>query len=284
MRRYEPTPLLSADEERSLARAIEAGVLARRLLETGERPVRATDAELGELVAAGDRARHRFLLANQRLVWKLAGGEARRSSLPVEELFQEGFVALADVLMRYDADRGRFSTFALVRIRQHLAEVASARFGELGLPPSRALRMRRARGLEAELGQERGGAVDLAELAARLGRPVAHVRRLLGYRPPVGLDPLLDGAAIPEPEPRDPDASIWAAQLRRLLARLDADQAEVVALRYGFITGEPMECSAVAARLGISPSTVRRLELRAMEVLRPFAAAFDPTREEAIAG
>ncbi len=284
MRRAEPTPLLSAADERTLARAIEAGILARHLLETGERPVPATDAELAGIVAAGDRARHHFLLANERLVWHLAGREARRSGLPTDELFQEGFVALADALQRYDADRGRFSTYAMVRIRQHLAEVASARFGELALPPSRALRLRRARGLAAVIGQERGGGLGSAELAAELGQPVECTRRLLEYRPPVALDPLTDGAAIPEAEPFDPDAGIWARQFRRLIARLDADQAQVVALRYGFVTGEPVERGAVAERLGVSSSTVRRLELRAIQVLRPLAAALHPATEESAAG
>lgn len=284
MRRAEPTPLLSAADERALARAIEAGVLARHLLQTGERPVPATDAELAEVAAAGDRARHRFLLANERLVWKLAGHEARRSGLPADELFQEGFVALADTLHRFDADRGRFSTYATVRVRQHLAEVSSARFGELALPPSRALRLRRARALEAVLTHERGGSIGRAELAAELGQPVEYTSRLLGYRPPVGLDPLTDGASIPEADPYDPDAAIWAAQFRRLFARLDADQARVIALRYGFVTGEPLERGVIADRLGVSPSTVRRLELRAMEALRPFAGALHPAREDPLAG
>lgn len=284
MRNAEPTPLLSAAEERTLARAIEAGLLARHLLQTGERPVPATDAELAEVAAAGHRARHHFLLANQRLVWKLAGREARRSGLPVEELFQEGFVALADALQRFDPDRGRFSTYATVRVRQQLAEVASARFGELALPPSRALRLRRARGLEAALTHERGGPVGAAELAAELGQPVVCTDRLLGYRAPVGLDPLADGAVLAETEPRDPDAAIWAAQVRRLFTRLDADQARVVALRYGFATGEPVERAAIADRLGVSPSTVRRLEVRALKVLRPLAEALHPGREEPLAG
>lgn len=284
MHTVEPTPLLTADQERTLARAIEAGLVARHLLETGKRPIPATTEELQALVAAGEHAWQRFLLANVRLVWKLAGHEARRSRLPADELFQEGFVALADTLRRYDADRGRFSTFATIRIRQHLAEVGSARFGELALPPSRALRLRRARGLAAVLGQERGGSVGTAELAAELGQSAAPTGRLLGYRAPLGLDSLPDGAGIAEGEPHDFDAAIYAVQFRRLLDRLDAEQARVVALRYGFATGEPLEQAAIAERLGISLSTVRRLEQRAMAILRPLAAALDPRQDQPLAG
>ena len=278
------TALLTADEERALARTIEAGILAAHLLASGERPVPATADELGALAGAGERARHHFLLANLRLARKLAGQEARRTGLPVDELFQEAVVALAGALQRFDPDRGRFSTFATVRVRQHLAEVAAARFGDLALPPSRALQLRRARGLAAVLGQERGGAVGPAELAAELGRPVAATRRLLGYRPPVALDEATCERGVPEPEPRDVDLAIWAAQFRRLLGCLEPDQAMVVELRYGFATGEPVHSAEVAARLGVSVRTVSRLERRALVALRPFATALDPRCDEPLAG
>ncbi|MFT4110414.1 sigma-70 family RNA polymerase sigma factor [Propionicimonas sp.] len=278
------TALLDPQQERTLARAIEAGLLARHFLETGERPVPATTDELRTLVAQGERAWQEFLLANVRLVWKLTGREVRRSGLSADELFQEGFVALADALRRYDAERGRFSTWATIRVRQHLAEVAAARFGELALPRGTALRMRRARGLEDSLGQERGGSVDTADLAVELGRPVDATRRLVRYLAPVALDPFGDAPQVADPDPPDPDAAIYAAQLRRLLGRLDPEQASVLRLRHGFVTGEPLDQAVVAQRLGISVSTVRRLEQRAMASLRALRAAFDPEWDAPRAG
>jgi RNA polymerase sigma factor (sigma-70 family) len=280
----EPTPLLTADEERTLAREIEAGVLAEHLLATGERPVAATPDELRALAAAGARAWQRFLLANLRLVWKLAGREARRTGLPAAELSQEGFVALAGALQRYDPDRGRFSTFATIRIRQHLAQVGSARFGEVALSPGQALRLRRTRGLAAAIGQEQGRVPAAVEVAAELGERPETTERLLAYRPPLPLDLVADGQGLAEPRPHDPDLAIYTAQLRRLLTRLDAEQAGVLALRYGFVTGEPVEVATVAERLRLSLSTVRRLERRALDALRPFARALDPRVDEPLAG
>nr|WP_300149400.1 sigma-70 family RNA polymerase sigma factor [Propionicimonas sp.] len=284
MHRPSPTPLLTAAEERLLARDIEAGVIARHLLDTGAPPVAATTEELEEIATTGEQAWQRFLLANLRLVWKLAGREARRSGLPTDELFQEGFVALAGALQRYDPERGRFSTFATIRVCQHLAEVGAARFGELALPPSRALQLRRARALAAALGQERGGTVVATDLAQEFGRPPTCTSRLLGYRRPIGLDGATDGTGIPEAVPRDFDAAIYGEQVRRVLGRLDADQARVLALRYGFATGGPVEVTEVATRLTLSPSTVRRLERRALAALRPLVASLDPCAEEPLAG
>jgi len=264
-RRDEHLDLLSAADERRLARAIEAGVMAEHLLSTGARPVPATEAELAELTEEGRRCWQQFLLANLRLVWKLAGGRARRSGLPLDDLFQEGFIALAGALQRFDPDRGRFSTYATRRIEQHLAEVVSSRLGELSLPTSRALQLRRARNLAGTLTQERGRTVSMAELAAGLDQSTEWTRRLVGHRPPLPLDAvagvLVDGGAA------DPEQRIFAAQLRRLVTRLPADQAELVRVRFG-LAGEAMSLSQAAERLRISPSSAKRLERAALSALR----------------
>ena len=277
------TPLLTADDERLLAGRIEAGVLAEHLLASGERPVVATPEELTAIVGAGRRAWQDFLLANLRLVWKLAGHEARRAGLPTDDLFQEGFIALAGALQRFDPDRGRFSTFATVRIGQRMAEVSAGRLGALALPDSRALRLRRARGLEGALAQDNGRNVEVGELAAALGQPVAWTRNLLGHRAPVAFDPATDEPALAAQEPADPDRAIYAGQVRRVLKRIDADQARVLALRYGLATGEPLETTDIARRLGVSPSTVRRLEVRGLVALRALADGLDPMADDPLA-
>lgn len=260
-------PLLSADEERQLARSIEVGVLASHLLATGERPLDATDAELGELVRAGRVAWEHFWLANLRLVQKLASQEARRSGLPLEDLFQEGCVALAGALQRFDPDRGRFLTYAAGRIGRHLSHSAAARLGALGLPVSQAVALRRARGVRAELTQARHQEVGLEELADVLGCPEGQVRRLFEHREPIGLiapDTIRAGDA----DDVDPDRAILAVQLRREVARLRPELAEVVRLRFGIGQENPLDLGELAGHLGVSVSTARRRELEALDALR----------------
>jgi DNA-directed RNA polymerase sigma subunit (sigma70/sigma32) len=72
--------------------------------------------------------------------------------------------------------------------------------------------------------------------------------------------------------------------VRRVLRRIDPDQAEVVALRYGLATGEPVDVAGIAARLGLSTSTVRRLELRGLAALRALALPKDPLDDSPLAG
>jgi len=284
MKKPQSAPLLTPEQELLLARRIEAGVLAAELLASGARPVAATVDELVLLVDSGRQAWHDFLLANLRLVWNLVGRESGRAGLPVDDLFQEGFVALAGALQRFDPARGRFSTFATVRVRQRLAEAAAGRLGALELPDSRAMRLRQARGVEGALVQEHGRSIDSVELAEALGRPVEWTRHLLGHRAPVALDPTDDGPALAAAQGPDPDEAIYARQVRRVLRRIDPDQAEVVALRYGLATGEPVDVAAIATRLGLSTSTVRRLELRGLAALRTLATPEDPQAGSALAG
>lgn len=284
MRNPVTVPLLSAEEEESLATAIDAGVFAGHLLETGARPLPVTVEELRAIAASGEAAWHRFLLANVRLVWKLAGREARRAGLPAEELFQEGFLAMAEALRRFDAGRSRFSTFASIRIRRHLAEAAAGRLGQLGLPAGRAVKLRYARGLASALDQERGRSVDVTELASELGQEPEWARRLLGFRPPLSIDTADEALTLADPFPVDPDQSIYAAQVRRAVRRLEPEQATVLSLRYGLATGEPVGIEPIAARLGISASSVRRLERRGLDALRELAVHLDPAYEAAVVG
>jgi RNA polymerase sigma factor (sigma-70 family) len=112
--------LLSADEEIELARAIEAGVLARAALDGDfDTPTPADD--LRALAAAGDRAWQQMWQANVGLAGMLAGRVCRRHGLPEEDLVSEAQLGLAEAIMRWDHRRGtRFSTTAWIWITSRL--------------------------------------------------------------------------------------------------------------------------------------------------------------------
>lgn len=269
-------PRLTASQEAELARRIEAGVLAAHLLASGERPLPASRAELRTVARQGEHAFEEFLLGYLRLVGRLATDEARRSGMATDDLFQEGFVAMAQALQRFDYRLGRFSTYATVRVRQHLIEAGASRLGEMGLPPSRAVRVRRARGLAAALGQQLQRTANAAEVADAMGASTHWARSLLGYLAPVNVDTVAE--LLADPVPVDPDERLWAQQVRGLVAQLPEAQAQVVALRYGLATGEPVGVSHAAARLGVSISTVQRLERAGLAHLRRLAG---PVYEQA---
>jgi RNA polymerase sigma factor, sigma-70 family len=260
-------PLLTADEESALARTIEAGVLARHLLDCGERPVPASEAELLRLAEDGQKAWERFWLANLRLVHKIAGDQARRSGLPTDDLFQEGCLALAVALQRFDPERGRFATYAAGRIGRHLSQLAAARLGSLGVPVSQAVARRRARSLLVSLSQERGEQLGAAEVAEALSCSLPRARELLSQRSPVALNNF-DGFGADSADSDDLDLGILGEQVHRELSRLSPELATIVRLRFGIGRAEPLDTAQLAVHLGVSASTARRRELQALAVLR----------------
>jgi len=114
---------LDADTECDLARQLEAGVYAQYLLDQGSGRL-----GLGQIVRQGAQARERLWLANTGLVAMLARRYGRRDPDIEADLVQEGQLALADCLMRYDWRRGwRLSTMAWHWIKHRMVKVMTAR-------------------------------------------------------------------------------------------------------------------------------------------------------------
>src|SRR6201985_235536 len=106
-RAFSEHPLLTAQEERRLARAIERGDLA---------------------------AKDRLVRCNLRLVASVARRHVGRG-VPMEDLLQEGVVGLIRAAEKYDWRRGtRFSTYAVPWIRQAISQ-ALANTSPLRRPP-----------------------------------------------------------------------------------------------------------------------------------------------------
>ncbi|MGH3501674.1 MAG: sigma-70 family RNA polymerase sigma factor, partial [Nocardioidaceae bacterium] len=119
------TPLLDAATEVELSKAIEAGLLAQHLLDSGRvarakggAPKRATREELEWLVKDGERATQRFIQANLRLVVSIAR-KYGRSAMPMLDLVQEGNTGLIRAVEKFDYAKGfKFSTYATWWVRQ----------------------------------------------------------------------------------------------------------------------------------------------------------------------
>lgn len=267
-----PQTLLSADDENALARSVEAGVIAAAVLDGTMAPPsrnqpRPTRTELAVIVEAGGVSRQRLFESNLRLVKVVSIRTAFRTGVSEEDLFQEGCLGLVDAIRRYDHRRGvRFATFALpwirCRIGEAVAGAAAIRVTAHRIEQYRAERRELAES-EARLGrhlgagERAGGASDWATAAAR--------RALAGMVP-------LDQAAtmeLADPVGNDPFAAVESRPVPwpSLLARLPEQQREVVELRFGF-SGEARTVVEVAGTLGVSDTTVRRLERRALASLR----------------
>lgn len=272
-------PLLTAEEEASLARTIEAGVAAAAVLAGQRLRVGATRAELERIAAEGEQARERFLLSNLRLVPFVMNGIAGRDRvLSRQEVFQEGVAAMAGVLRSYDWRRGRFSTIAVPTIRRRVIEYVASRGGTLGVPAHRAVQIRRARAITARLESETRQPARIHDVAAELGLSEAHAASLLRHQAPLSIDGMAsetqERALAVEPALNPADDPIAD------LSRLPDAQREALTLRYGLADGRPRSYHEIANETGQSASTARRTCQQGLATLR--AQATKPTEDDTL--
>lgn len=257
-------------EETAVLLRIEAGVVADAALDgLMPLPQDASEADLRAIVDDGERARLELLRVTTGLVGWVAGDVARLSGRDPDELFQEGMVGLLEAIQRFDPRRGRFSTYAVPRIKMRVWDAAVTAHGTLGLPPRRARQWRRAKAASARLAVTLARPPRVEDVAAATGETVPVVRALLAYVPPVCLAPDAPSWASAATDGGHPDlaGAESATTLRRLLRRLDDFDRALVGGLFG-LDGPARSHAEVARELGRSESTIRRRERRALDLLR----------------
>ncbi|MGK5556523.1 sigma-70 family RNA polymerase sigma factor [Actinomadura kijaniata] len=281
------TPLLEAEEEVDLAKAIEGGLYAEQLLDEGTLPAGTTREELEELVAAGLRAKQRFVEANLRLVVSIAR-KYPTDALPLIDLIQEGNLGLMRAVEKFDYRRGfKFSTYATWWIRQAIGRGLSHTARTIRLPVHVEEELSRLRRAERQLGRELGREPTREELAETVGVAPEHVDELLSWRrDPASLDATVDeagetpmGDLLEDPEAVTPEAEVLALDdlegLGRLLERLPERESAIVRARFGMDNGQPLSYAQIGARYGLSHNRVRQITDRSLRRLRQMANETD---------
>jgi RNA polymerase primary sigma factor len=242
--------LLTAAEERRLARRIERGDL---------------------------EAKEQMVSSNLRLVASVARRYIGRG-LPMEDLLQEGVVGLIRASEKYDWRRGtRFSTYAVPWIRQAITHALANTSRMVRLPAPQHLEADRLARAERGL-LEHGREPNAAELAAATGMKEAAVERVRRADAPVAsLDaPVGDGSGklsdvlAGDDGPGPLDVAMAAERrraVRRSLERLEGRDRDVMFLRYGLDGHGQRTLGAVGSAVGLSPERVRQLEAAALDRL-----------------
>lgn len=245
------TRLLTADEEKSLARAAHAGDMA---------------------------ARERMIRANLRLVVSIARHYLNRG-LALDDLIEEGNLGLIHAIGKFDPERGfRLSTYATWWIRQSIERAIMNQSRTVRLPiyvvKELNIVLRAMRQLERS-----GAATDAESIAQALGRSREEVDALLRLNErPASLDaPLAQdadlsmGDAIAD-EHDDPSDEIARHEIEHLVnawvAQLGERQRIIVVRRYGLHGVEPTTLEAIALDLGLTRERVRQIQLDALATLR----------------
>jgi RNA polymerase sigma factor (sigma-70 family) len=279
------TPLLDAAQEVDLSRAIEAGLYAQHLLESGELPEGMDAAELSRLVADGEDAKDRFIRANLRLVVSIARRYVR-SGMPMLDLIQEGNTGLVRAVEKFDYLRGyKFSTYATWWIRQAISRAIAQQERTVRLPVHLVEDVNRMRNVARQLTRELGSEPEPEQVAVAMDVTVDRVRELMRWsQDTVSLDtPVGDdgdtnlGDLVADTDAPSPEDLVLAAlertRIEGLLNHLDDRSAGIMRARYGLEDGREHSLTEVATRFSLSRERIRQLEIQALGRLRELARA-----------
>ncbi|MGA9346081.1 MAG: sigma-70 family RNA polymerase sigma factor, partial [Nocardioidaceae bacterium] len=190
------TPLLDAATEVELSKAIEAGLLAQHLLDSGRiarakggAPMRATREELEWLAAEGERATQRFIQANLRLVVSIAR-KYGRSAMPMLDLVQEGNTGLIRAVEKFDYAKGyKFSTYATWWVRQAITRGIAQQARVVRLPVHVVEELNQVGSARRLLERQLGRDPEPEEIATELDMDLDRVIDLMSWgRDHVSLD------------------------------------------------------------------------------------------------
>lgn len=273
-------PLLTADQEVTLAKAMELGNAAAAALELDDDIPLLRRMELQEQKQAGFEARQTLIQANTRLVVSIAK-KYRNRGLPFLDLIQEGNIGLIIAVRKYDYRMGnRFSTYATWWIRQSVSR-SLANFGRtIRIPSHMYGRIGKLYRISQTMEQELGRPPAIEELAAELEMEPLRVRQLLrSASQPMSLDMRVGEEQDSEladfiaDEQAEVPAEVVASQMlhdemEMMLDKLSPREARILRLRYGLNNQRPRTLKEVGQLFGLSRERIRQLERSALHKLR----------------
>jgi RNA polymerase primary sigma factor len=272
-------PLLSVEEEISLAQRIDLGCQARIELAclNGDCKRRLT---LEKAIDDGLKARGHIIEANTRLVVSIAKKYVGRG-VPFLDLIQEGNLGLMKAVEKFDYRRGfRFSTYATWWIRQMITRALADQGRTIRLPVHMTDRIRQMYRAAHDLEQFLGRPPTAEELADRLKvslRKVEWMQQVswvpLSLESPVGEDEDAElGMFIEDRITPTPTQVVFHNMLRErvdeVLASLTPREARVLRLRFGLDEDRPYTLEEVGEKFGLTRERIRQIEGKALRRLR----------------
>ena len=258
LREIGKVPLLTAEQEVSLAKRIERGDMA---------------------------AKNQLIQANLRLVVSIARRYANRG-LTLLDLIQEGNLGLIRAVEKFDYRRGfKFSTYATWWIRQAVSRALADQARTIRIPVHMVETINKLIRVQRQLLQDLGREPTPEEIATDMGLTPEKVREIQKIsQEPVSLEnPVGDegdsqlGDFIEDEQSVAPSDAVGelmqGEDLARVLELLTSRERRVLEMRYGLTDGRPHTLEEVGVKFGVTRERIRQIEAKTLAKLRAYREA-----------
>jgi len=250
-------PLLTAAEERELAKRIEKG-----------------DAEARNILAR----------SNLRLVVSIAKKYVGRSpDLTLLDLIQEGNLGLFRAVDKFDWKKGyKFSTYATWWIRQAITRALADQSRTIRIPVHMVETIAKYKQVSRRLSQMLGRDPQAEEIAIEMGvdpEKIYQIEKInqdtLSLENPVGSDDddrstlgdFIADTFLPSPV-QESSERILTEQVRSILNDLSPKERKILEMRHGLMDGIYHTLEEVGREFGVTRERIRQIEAKALEKIR----------------
>jgi RNA polymerase primary sigma factor len=286
----EPLPAEEEKVEPKLDLTIEPSLDSLRLYlrEIGKVPLLTADQEvsLAKLIERGDlSAKQHMIEANLRLVVSIAKGYLGRG-LSFLDLIQEGSLGLIRAVEKFDYRRGfKFSTYATWWIRQAVTRAIADKARTIRIPVHMVEKLNKVVHIERQLVQRLGREPLPEEIAEELEIDVEEVREILRMsQMPISLEKPIGeeedsslGDFVPDEQAESPfdtaSLSLRREDVELALAALPDRERRVLELRYGLDGSQPCTLEEVGQAFGVTRERIRQIENNTLKKLESLPEA-----------
>lgn len=250
-------PLLTAGEERDLAKRIDAG---------------------------DNEARNILARSNLRLVVSIAKKYVGRSpDLTLLDLIQEGNLGLFKAVDKFDWKKGyKFSTYATWWIRQAITRALADQSRTIRIPVHMVETIAKYKQVSRRLSQALGRDPQPEEIAVEMGVEVDKIYQIekinqdtLSLENPIGSDDdekstlgdFIADDKIPSPV-QESSERILGEQVRDILDDLSPKERKILEMRHGLLDGIYHTLEEVGKEFGVTRERIRQIEAKALEKIR----------------
>ena len=255
LRAIKDIPLLTAEEEKSLACKIKRG---------------------------NAPARRKMIQSNLRLVINIAKRYAKLG-VPMMDLIEEGNLGLIKAVKKYNPHKGyRFSTYAAWWIKQYITRAIANQGKTIRIPVYMTEIINRWKRITEQLTQKYGRKPKTKEIAKKMRLSMRKVReisevatKISSLDAPIGddgtgqfMDLIEDSSSV---SPMDNvTETLRHERVDRLLERMNEREKKILDLRFGLNDGTTHTLGETAKFFGITRERVRQIESVALEKLRAY--------------